>query len=155
MKFSAKEDIEAPIDAVFDMVSDFDVFERAAMLRGAEVRRGDAMTAPGSGMTWEAAFVLRGKRREVSLTLDKFDPPIGYAVAGDARNMTGEFTVELLALSRQRTRLAIQLDIKPKTLSARLLIQSLRLVKTKLTKRFKLRIAEYARNLEERYKRSA
>ena len=37
MKFSTKEDIDAPIDAVFDMLCEFDQFERAAMRRGAEV----------------------------------------------------------------------------------------------------------------------
>ena len=47
------------------------------------------------------------------------------------------------------------LDIKPLNLSARLLVQSLKLAKTSLTKKYKLRVAEFARTLEERQRRSA
>ncbi len=35
MKFSTRKDIDAPIDHVFASVSDFQVYERAAMRRGA------------------------------------------------------------------------------------------------------------------------
>ena len=75
MKFSTKEDIDAPIDAVFDMLCEFDQFERAAMRRGAEVQRVDQLAEPGAGMQWEAAFDMRGKRRELQVEMDRFDRP--------------------------------------------------------------------------------
>ena len=56
MKFSTNEDVEAPIDAVFEMLCDFESFERAAMRRGAEVQRVDQLVAPGVGMIWDAVF---------------------------------------------------------------------------------------------------
>jgi len=75
MKFSTKEDIEAPLEAVFEMMCDFETFERAAMRRGAEVQRTDTKTVPGVGMAWRAAFMLRGKRRQVELETVTFERP--------------------------------------------------------------------------------
>ena len=155
MKFSTKEDIEAPIEAVFGMLCDFESFERSAMRRGAEVQRADRMTAPGVGMMWDAAFDMRGKRRELKLEMITFDAPNEMVLESRSVGLTGLMGFELIALSRSRTRVHVVLDLKPLNLSSRLLVQSLKLAKSSLTKRYKLRIAEYAKGMEDRYKTTA
>jgi hypothetical protein len=62
--------------------------------------------------------------------------------------------VELVALSRGRTRLSVELELKPRSISARLLVQSLKLARANLNKKFHLRMADYARELEDRSKRT-
>lgn len=155
MKFSTKEDIEAPIDVVFDMLCDFESFERSAMRRGAEVQRLDKMSEPGVGMEWDAAFDMRGKRRELRIEMVTFDRPNEMVLESRSVGLNGLMSFELIALSRSRTRVHVALDIKPLNLSARLLVQSLKLAKTSLTKKYKLRIAEYAKGMEDRYKATA
>ena len=59
--------------------------------------------------------------------------------------------MELLALSRNRTRLSVTIDLTPKSLSARLLLQSLKLAKNNLTRKFKLRVSEFAEVIEDSY----
>lgn len=155
MKFTTKEDIEAPVEAVFEMLSEFEMFERSAIRRGAEVQRVDRMTAPGPGMAWDVSFVMRGKKREMAIKLMDYDSPQRMSAQATSPGFNGAFIVDLIALSKNRTRLAVDVDFKPQNLSARLLVQSLRLAKTSLTKRFKLRVAEYAKDLEDRYERRA
>lgn len=155
MKLSSREDIEAPIDRVFDSLCEFESFERAAMRRGADVMRVDALTYPGVGMTWDARFPFRGKRREMRVVTTRFEPPQEMIVQAESPGMHATFAVELIALSRSRTRMIVGLEMLPRTLSARLLVQSLKLAKTSLTKRFRLRFAEYAQGMEERLKRSS
>lgn len=153
MKFSSKEDIEAPAADVFLMISDFEMFERSAMRRGAQVTRVDSLQTPAVGMAWKAGFKMRGRQRELDLELTEYESPNGLEIKGVTSGMNVSFSVDLLALSRTRTRMSVELDLKPTTLSARLLIQSLKLAKASLTKRYKLRVAEYAKDMEERYKR--
>ncbi len=155
MKFSTTEDIEAPIDAVFDMLCDFEGFERSAMRRGAEVQRRDQRAEPGVGMQWQASFELRGKRREMELEMVTFDRPNEMVLESTSPGMLGTTSFDLIALSRSRTRVLVELEVKPLNLSARLLVQSLKLAKNSLTKKFKQRVAEYAKTMEERYARRA
>lgn len=155
MKFSAREDIAAPIEKVFASLCDFEGFERQAMRRGAEVQRVDPLTQPGVGMKWQVNFSMRGRKRDVEIELVRFDVPNEMLFDIRSSGIDGNFTLELLALSRSRTRMAVALDITPLNLSARLLVQSLKLAKNNLTKRFKLRVADYSKSLEDRLQRSA
>ena len=60
-----------------------------------------------------------------------------------------------MPLSQNRTRIAIPVEMSPKSLSARLFLQSLKLAKSNLTRRFKLRVTEFAEEVEDRYRKSA
>lgn len=153
MKFSTKEDIEAPIAAVFDMLCDFESFERAAMRRGAEVQCVNRLSPAKVGMTWKAAFDLRGKRRDLNIELMTFDHPEEIVLESTSKGIIAHVTLELMALSRSQTRVQVGFEVKPQNLSARLLVQSLKLAKTSLSTKYKQRVAEYAKGMEDRYSR--
>lgn len=155
MQFSSKEDIEAPIADVFAMLAEFEAYERSALRRGIEVQRVDENAPQAAGLAWDAAFTMRGKQRQVHLVLAAYDPPNGMRFESESQGLDGIVTVELLALSPRRTRMAIVMNLAPKTLSARLFVQSLKLAKSNLTKRFKVKVADYAKAMEDRYTRTA
>ena len=151
MKFSTRTDIDAPIEHVFAELSDFQGFERSAMRRGAQIRRVDTQAAPGPGMAWEAAFPFRGKTREMRIELETYEAPTLMGFAGRSPGLTGFCEVELIALSPKKTRLRLALDLRPQTLSARLLIQSMKLAKSSLSKKFDARVEGYSRDIAARY----
>ena len=155
MQLTASEDIEAPIDAVFAEITDFKRFERGAMRRGAEVARTDTLAEPGVGMCWQARFALRGRMRDVTLRLSAYDPPDGIVIDVDAATVAAVMRVDLVALSRARTRIGVDLGVTPRNLAGRLMIQSVKLARGDLAKRFRLRVADYAMEVEDRLKRSA
>lgn len=155
MEFVSKEDVDAPIQQVFEMLTDFEGFERAALRRGAEIQRVDDLQEPGAGMAWDISFMMRDKLREFRLTLTEFDPPNGMVLSGGNKGLESVIEVELVALSRTRTRMVVRTELSATTLSARLLLQSLKLGRNKLQSRFRLRVADFANEMEERYKRSA
>lgn len=148
MKLSTCEDIEAPIEEVFAVISDFDMIERALLGGGAEVVRTDRLGAPGPGMAWTVAFDFHGKRREVATAVTDFSPPEAICLESSASGLCGVSVIELAALAPDRTRLAVAVDLRPQTISARVLLQTIRLAKEKVSSRFESGIARLAREIE-------
>jgi uncharacterized protein YndB with AHSA1/START domain len=150
MQLTAKEDIEAPLDRVFAAVTDFETIERQALRRGIEVQRTDSVAGLGAGMSWKAKFKFRGKGREADITLKECTVPDKLMFHSKVGGLESETCIEMVALSRARTRVNIVSELQPKTLSARLLAQSLKLAKGGIDKRFRKRMAMFAKDLENR-----
>lgn len=150
MKMATREDISAPIEAVFEHLSDFEAFERAAMRRGADVVRLDSMTVPGPGMSWRAGFDYRGRERKAKIELADFEAPERLRATVNSTGLEMDLVVELVAMSRSRTRMNLSLDARPRTIPARLMIQSMKLARQTVLKRFRKRVSDFAADLEER-----
>ena len=138
MEFQAKEDIEAPIDRVFAALSDINGIERQALRRGIKVRRITPHDAPEAGMRWNAGFKFRGRDMTADVLLARFDAPEAMMFEGQSGGLDTTFQIDLTALSPGRTRMAITAALLPRTLSARLLVQSLKLAKGRVTRKFSI-----------------
>lgn len=143
MKFVAREDIGRPAGEVFAALSDYAAFERMALRRGADVAR-----KPGKTPAWDVRFRLRGRMREVVLEVVRLDPPASIGIGGRSANLDMSLAAELLALSRTRTRLTIELDVRPRTLTARILLQPLKLARARALRRFRQRVHDLAVAIE-------
>lgn len=153
MKLTAREDMEAPIEEVFAALTYFDGFERAAMRRGAEVVRLEPAGPSGVGQSWRMAFLYRGKRRELVARLMSQEVPTALRFQGRAKSLDGELVVDLVALSRRRTRVTVSLDITAKTLTARIFVQSLVFARGRINDRFAKRIRLFGQSIEDRLRK--
>lgn len=149
MKFATHEDIGLPLDAVFAAVGDFASFERMAMRRGAEVSRLGDHRQPGVGQSWHVRFPYRGRSRELVSEITLYEPPHRISSLGGIGGIDCILDVELIELSSARTRLRVDLKLKPQTLGARLMVQSLKVTRSTLAKGFKSRVHKFARRLDE------
>lgn len=150
MKFVSHEDIEAPIGFVFKAVTDFTGHERAALRRGADVQRLDAPAEPGQGASWNVAFHYQGKIRRMMARITRCDHLELVEVAGVSDGFELTVQISLVALSRGRTRLTMQLDLRPRSLGARLMLQSAKLGRSKLKRRYDEKLRAYAHRIETR-----
>jgi len=150
MKFSAREDIEAPIERVFAAMTDFHAIELAALRRGVQVSRLDGLATAAAGASWDIAFRYRGKVRAMVGTISACEPyeRLAFDVRAQGYEVSTAFT--LLALSRKRTRITSDMDVRPRSLPARLLLQSARLGRAALVRRYADRIHLMALELEDR-----
>lgn len=155
MKFSTRQDIEAPAAYVFDHISDFDGLERQAMRRGIEVRRKNPSQPRGVGAAWTVRAPFRGKLRDVDAYVSEFDSP--NVLTADAKSGGLDMTlhVELVPLSPQRTRMTLGYEVRPQTISARILVQSVKFAKASLQRRFNKRVGKYCADISDRYETEA
>ncbi len=147
MKLTAREDIDRPVAEVFARLADFERWERAALRRGAEVQRLDTLARVGRGLTWGIGFSYRGKPRNLTLRLDEMVPSSRLGFSGKGANLEGVLAVDLIEMSPQRTRVQVKLDLRPRTLLARLFIQSMRLNRGRIEGKFRARVAQIASEL--------
>ncbi len=154
MKLVAKFDVEAPAGFVFAQIADFEGWERAAMRRGADVMRTDTLRAVAPGMTWDAQFDYRGKERKTTIRLDEITPTSHLAFTGMSRLIDGVMRIDMLDLAAKRARIEVRLEVKPKTIAARIFVQSMKLARARVERRFSQRVAQLAAEIEDRFKRS-
>ena len=152
MKFTTRQDIEAPVAFVFRALSDFEGWERAAMRRGAEVERTDRLTHIGVGVAWKALFSYRSRPRRLDLQLVTYDSPSHLGFAGQSQAVEGTARVDMMEMSTRRTRIHVVAEVTPRTLAARLFLQSLRLARARIDRKFEQRVAKMAADVEQRYR---
>ncbi|GIT89762.1 hypothetical protein JANAI62_07530 [Jannaschia pagri] len=148
MKFVATEEIAAPMDVVWRRVTDFDGFEaRISARAGSVTRTPQGPVTPAT--TWVGQVEFNGKTRKANVSILSLDAP-GHHLEMEAQTNGMAITVDvaLVTVSATRTRMTVTTDAKARTLAARLILQSAKLGRQVLAKRYKTRIATFARNVE-------
>ncbi len=155
MELATREDIDAPIDWVFGQVTDHAAFERIALRRGAEVERRDPGQGFEPGAAWRMVFPYRGRERVLDARVTGVDRPNGWTATLSVGGIDGTVKVDLVAMSRSRTRMIVEVALAAQSLSARLLLQSVKLARGNVLKRFRNRVAGFAAELENRHRGGA
>lgn len=149
MKFSTRIDADMPAPQLFDRVSDFNRLEQSLIQRGASVSRIDPAKEPGTGIGWDIAFDWRGKERTLRLEVLRFDRPERVTMSGESEALELTIDTTVIALSQTRSRLVYEADIRPRNMRARLMLQTAKLGKARLDRRFDKRIRELVGELGE------
>ena len=154
MKLTSKQDVDAPAEFVLGQLTDFESWERAAMRRGIEVDRTDKLTAPGAGMAWTTKFRYRGRDRRFSIKVEKIDPEGQVWFSMTSALADGTMSIEIVAMAAKSSRAFVSIEILPKTFTAKLFVQSLKLAQSRVDKKLAQRTLALAAEIEQRYRRS-
>ena len=153
MDFRTHEDIKAPIAYVYERITNFQAFERQALRHGAQVSRLDGAGPVQAGSAWDVAFTFRNKDRELRATVAELTAPQEVVIDTEAKGLASLTQASLLALSAQTTRVEVKISLSAKSLSARLLLQSLKLARSNLQTRFEKRVREQLRGIQADYQK--
>jgi uncharacterized protein YndB with AHSA1/START domain len=147
MKLSTRTELDVPAATLFAAFCDTAHWEAAARWRGAKVRRTDAGSDAVAGATWEVVAKVKGKPRDLRISLNSVTSPTEMAFSGVAKMFSGTATLRVTSLSLRRTRVSVGIEITPNTLPARLMLQSARLAKGRIERRFAERVHAALANL--------
>ncbi len=151
MNFTSKQDINAPTQHVFQQLSDFDFFESYAMRMGAQVERMDVFTQPQPGMCWNIKGHFRGKDRDLELTLDSYYPSDTLSYYCITKSLSATIGFDIIPLSRTESRMKVSVDVTAKGISARVALQSAKLAKKSLDRKFDARMHSFAAAIGDKY----
>lgn len=147
MKFSTRIDTDLPAEKLFEAIGDFDALERMLIGRGASVSRIDPAQEPGITMGWNVGFDWRGRRRDLRLAVTRFDRPEQMSMAGRSNALDLLVNATVVALSRVKSRLIFETEVKPRNMKARLMLQTAKLGKGQLDRRFQRRVEEFVNQM--------
>ena len=154
MKIEYHEDIPVPAEFVFRRLTDFARHERQALARGVKVKRLDDKAEPGVGAAWDIAFMYRGKPRELRAEIAGWTPPEKVRIDAESGGLDIRIGVDVVALSARLTRVNVSINLMPRTITARLLVQSLRLARGTVTGRLQTRLKTMADEIVEGWARN-
>lgn len=149
MKFSTRIDTELSADELFGRVTDFGHLERMLIRRDVSIARIDPAQEPGTGIGWNLSFHWRGKVRRMRLQVTRFDRPERLSILGTSEALETSIDFTVVALSRARSRLIFETDLRPRNMRARLMLQTAKLGKSQLDRRFERRVAEFIEELRQ------
>ncbi len=147
MKFSTRIDTDLPAERLFEVIGNFDALERMVIGRGAAVARIDPSNEPGIGMGWNIGFDWRGKSRQLRLAVTQFDRPEQMMMAGHSEALDLTVVATVVALSRVKSRLIFETDVRPRNMRARLMLQTAKLGKAQLDRRYQRRIEDFVQQM--------
>ncbi|MFO1202046.1 MAG: SRPBCC family protein [Tabrizicola sp.] len=155
MKLTAKTDLEVPAAFVFATLIDHRSWEREAVRNGVEVERPPGSPDSGVGASWRIRGHFRGKARNVLVKVDEqvADQRLGLTL--DSPSIEGTSRIEVMVLSPRRSRVRVDLEVKPKTLAARLFVNTMRLAKGRVQARFEKGLGTLGARIKDRYDRQA
>ena len=113
------------------------------------MRRVDDCPEVGQGMAWEIDFKFRGRARKLRCLVTEVQGPERLCLSNESGGLTGDVAISVLTLAPQRSRVLVSVEMKPKNLSARLLLQSMRFAKGSLDRKFKSRLHDWAMQMSQ------
>jgi hypothetical protein len=153
MKFKVTEDVDAPRAMVWARLTDFGQMEQDARGRGATVTRVGNWTHTAEGVEWRGEVTVRGKVRPLSAKVARLVPEDICLIESRIGGMECVYELNFVALTPEVTRVTVVLDLSAQTLTARLILQTMKLARGRVMQRLQGMIARQGNTVEAAYRK--
>ena len=138
---------------VWARFTDFSGFEEDARGRGAILNRVGNLTQTVQGVEWRGEVTVRGKSRPITAKVTQLVPQELCIVDSRIGGMNCHQEIIFVPLSTTVTRVALMLDLSADTLTARLLLQTMKLARGRVLQKLQGVLARQGNAVEAAYRR--
>lgn len=153
MKLNATEDVDAPMGVVWERFTDFLAFENEAQGRGADLTCVGDWSSAAPGAKWRGEIPVRGKKRLIEGEITQYAEGEICGVESHIGGMDYLYELSFVQLSPEATRVTVTLDLAAKTLSARLLLQTMKLARGRIQQKLQALLARQANAAEANWRK--
>lgn len=139
--------------AAYEMACAYPRHETAARKAGFEVTRHGTVEDVLTDLHWTVAGQVRGRHREATVTVAEALPPVRLHIITQIGAIEAHGDLQFFEMGRNRCQMRAHVGLIPHTMSARLLVQSLRLSRHRITQRLHGALLQFARKAERRNRR--
>ncbi|WP_246184957.1 hypothetical protein [Paracoccus aestuariivivens] len=93
--------------------------------------------------SWAIGFDWRGKQRDVDLSVVENAPPEKLVLSGTSDMFDLGIVMTVIPLSLSKSRLIFEVDVRPRGMKARLLLQTAKLSRGQIDRKFAQRIGDF------------
>ncbi|PIB26049.1 hypothetical protein BFP76_13865 [Amylibacter kogurei] len=151
MELKTKRTVQAPVEMVFQEFSNFVWFESVALSRGLDIERTDALLDVQEGISWHLSGRIRGKQRDVDINVTKYNPPRATGFRCESKAIDSQIDIRFTPDGPARTKVKIIIAPTAKNISARLMLQSVKLAQKTIEKRISSRMKDFCASIEKKY----
>ena len=145
-----KAQVNAPMDWAFTALCDHRFFAARAAANGVTVTSPDTPDTPFADRTWQASGPFRGRPRTADISIKSIAAPVRLQLISTVSNIEAHTDIEFLETGRRRTRMKIRVGLLPRSMTARLIVQSLRFSRPRLTRRLDKATTRFAKMISRR-----
>ena len=138
---------------VWARFTDFSGFEEDARGRSAILNRVGNWTQTVQGVEWRGEVTVRGKSRPITAKVTQLVPQELCIVDSRIGGMNCHQEIIFVPLSTTVTRVALMLDLSADTLTARLLLQTMKLARGRVLQKLQGVLARQGNAVEAAYRR--
>ena len=138
---------------VWARFTDFSGIEEDARGRGAILNRVGNWTQTVQGVEWRGEVTVRGKSRPITAKVTQLVPQELCIVDSRIGGMNCHQEIIFVPLSTTVTRVALMLDLSADTLTARLLLQTMKLARGRVLQKLQGVLARQGNAVEAAYRR--
>lgn len=154
MKFKVSEDVDAPRAMVWARLTDFTAMEQDARGRGAKVTRVGNWHQTAEGVEWRGEVIVRGKIRPLAAQVTRYMPEDLCLIESRIGGMACVYEMSFVALTPEVTRVAVVLDLSAQTLTARLVLQTMKLARGRVIQKIEGALARQGNAVEAEYRKT-